>query len=77
MKLENASISLDAARAILERDGQAVAARTLRGMEVNSPDDAAVAITVLQGLVATTPAAEAAIAFAIGTCRTVGIPDAA
>jgi hypothetical protein len=77
MELENASISLAAARDILERDGQAMAARTLRGIEVNGPSDASAAIQALQEVEAKTFAASAALAFAIGACRKVGAPAAA
>lgn len=77
MNLENASISLAAVRAVLERDGQTMAARTLRGIEVNSTTDAQAALEALQNVEAQSDEAKAAIVFAIGACRRAGLANAA
>lgn len=50
MSLENAAISLEAARDALEREGQSGAARTLKGLEVYSPEGARIALDALRAI---------------------------
>ena len=77
MTLENASISLAAVRAVLERDGHTIAAKTLRGIEVNNTSDAQAALEALQQLKADSPDSKAAIAFAMSACHSAGLPNVA
>jgi hypothetical protein len=61
---ENATICLEAAVAVLEREGHVEEARKLRGLEVVSPDSAEVALDALRSITASTPDSQDAIAFA-------------
>jgi len=64
MVFENATISIEAARTVLEREGHIEVARSLRGMEVSSPDSAEVALDALSSITVHTPESQASLAFA-------------
>lgn len=65
---ENAAISLEAVRALLENEGQSEEARTLRGLEVTSPAGAEVALDALRSIRARTSDSHDALRYAIQAC---------
>jgi hypothetical protein len=69
MYIENAAISLEVVRDALERDGQSVAARTLKGLEVHSPEGAQVALDTLRSLKAERPELADTLALAMSACE--------
>ena len=68
VSLENAAVSLEAVRALLENEGQSEEARTLRGLEINSPAGAEVALDALRSICALTPDTRGALHYAIEAC---------
>jgi len=65
---ENASIGLEAVRALLESEGQLEEARTLRGLEIVDPVGAEVALDALRSIRALTPETGDALRYAIQAC---------
>lgn len=61
---ENATICLEAAVAVLEREGHFEEARTLRGLEIVSSASARVALDALCSITASTPDSQEAVEFA-------------
>lgn len=62
---ENAAISIEAVRNVLEREGHFEEAQVLRGLEVLSPSGAEVALDALRSITVRTPDTVEAIRFAI------------
>ena len=62
---ENAATSLEAVRALLEREGHSEEARTLRGLEVLSPSGAEVALDALRSITVRSSECADALAFAV------------
>lgn len=63
---ENAAISLEAVRTVLEREGHFEEAQVLRGLEVLSPSGAEVALDALRSITVRTPNTIDALNYAIG-----------
>jgi hypothetical protein len=66
---ENVATSLEAVRALLEREGHIEEARVLRGLEVLNPGDAAVALDALRSITVHSEGCADAIAFAVDVLR--------
>lgn len=64
MIYENATISIEAVRTVLEREGHFEVARKLRGIEVSNAASAAVALDALQSIRSVTPEGRASLAYA-------------
>jgi predicted dinucleotide-utilizing enzyme len=62
---ENAAISLEAVRTVLERENRFEEAQALRGLEVLSPSGAEVALDALRSITAHNPDTIDAVAYAI------------
>lgn len=63
---ENAAISLEAVRTVLERDRHFSEAQALRGLEVLSPSGAEVALDALRSITTRNPDTADVIQYAIG-----------
>ena len=77
MHIENAAISLEVVRDALARNGQAVAARTLKGLEVHSPEGARVALDALRSLKAEDPESADMLVLAMSACERATANDIA
>lgn len=70
---ENVATSLEAVRALLEREGHIEEARVLRGLEVLSPTGAEVALDALRSITVHSEECAGALAFAMATLRQASV----
>lgn len=69
VNFEQAAISLEAVRALLEREGHIEEARTLRGLEVLSPSGAEVALDALRSIRVRSTDVNDALLYAATACK--------